>query len=166
MCVCIVLSSLGSASSPQTISVTCSIQVCPAAPADWQFLFGSWPFLWRNGKNVLACHSHTLKSTVHAWCRSRTLRWNGFLRQTLVIWQSLPGNRLLNWSWETSPAQIRMLYDSDFSKNMKGGTERKKCSQTHPKSCSGQFRLPENRSVGSGRRPSYYAAAFLLYFVH
>lgn len=119
MCVCIVLSSLGSASSPQTISATRSIQVCPAAAADWQFLCGSWPFSRRMSSSVTPKRWEAVKSTG---------RWVEFLRQTLVIRQSLPGNRLLYRFCETKRKLLihRTLYEFHFSTNMKGGTEEEK----------------------------------------
>lgn len=57
-----------------------------------------------------------------------TGRWVEFLRQTLVIRQSLPGNRLLYRFCETKRKRLihRTLYEFHFSTNMKGGTEEEK----------------------------------------
>lgn len=157
MCVCIVLSSPGSASSPQTISATRSIQVCPAAAADWQFLFGSWPFSRRMSSSVTPKRWEAVKSTG---------RWVEFLRQTLVIRQSLPGNRLLYRFCETKRKRLihRTLYEFHFSTNMKGGTEEEKGDRRRTqRAATVKWDFLRTGGIGSGRRPTTTAPFFAVF---
>lgn len=153
MCVCIVLSSLSSASSPQTISATCSIHVCPAAAADWQFLFGSWPFSRRMSSSVTPKRWEAVKSTGHRV---------EFLRQTLVIRQSLPGNRLLYRFCETK--RKRLIHRTLCNKYERRHWRRKRWHRPKELQWWSETSWEQEASAQEGGR--LQLRLFLLYFVH
>lgn len=65
----------------------------PTAHADWQFLFGFWPFLWRSGEErVLVCQSQVcqLGHTGDLVLYNQTLWINTKSAVELKMWKSSP----------------------------------------------------------------------------
>lgn len=136
------LGSLDFASFQQTAWVTYSMLVSPAARADWQSLLSFWPFLCRNGENVIGLSVPKVKRReVHSACRA-TGHWNeiSFLRQH-------------HWCFTVKYSLGRLLQIA-FSLEIKWGTEWR-LSQTkkiHPKTTAVESDFLRRDDVGLNKQ--------------
>lgn len=174
-------SALSLAFSLQTVSVTYSIQVFPAAHADLQFLSNFWPFLWRNGGE---CHLSVWsvpkvkeKSTVH----TATGHWGkitkGFLGDHTGALGQFAGQQAFMFSGLVGYAfcgftEANTIGHSPLIINFCRKRSECKLSQIdkiHPKTCCSQVILPVKRWYWlklNRKDTDLRNKAFLLYFVH
>lgn len=111
----------------------------------------------RMSSSVTPKRWEAVKSTGH---------WVEFLRQTPVIRQSLPGNRLLYRFCETKRRRLihRTLYKVHFSTNMKGGTEEEKGDHRRTqRAAMVKWDFLGTGGIGSGRRPTTTTPFFAVF---